>query len=38
MENKQGSRGKNEPCDPHKYISMTESVNKQLNHREGSVV
>lgn len=30
--------GKNEPCDLRKYISMTESVNKQPNHRESSVV
>lgn len=27
-------RGENEPSDPHQYISMTESVNKQLNHIE----
>ncbi len=33
----QGPRGKNEPSNLHKYIIMTESVNKQLNHRRSSV-
>lgn len=27
-----GPRGTNEPCDQHKYISMTETVNKQLSY------
>lgn len=34
----QGPRDENEPCDPHKYISMTESVNRQLNHRERALL